>query len=90
MVTKSRVKSKHELVETTTTITKKTIITRTPHTSTVSSAKGASDQSANLNKGDDSGMITSITKYVILAMICLLSFSIRLFAVVRYESVSTP
>ncbi|KAF1772160.1 Oligosaccharyl transferase, STT3 subunit [Phytophthora cactorum] len=36
---------------------------------------------------DDENALAPVAKYAILAMICLMSFSIRLFAVVRYESV---
>lgn len=36
---------------------------------------------------DDSSVLAPIAKYAILGMICLMSFAIRLFAVVRYESV---
>ncbi|EEY58025.1 dolichyl-diphosphooligosaccharide-protein glycosyltransferase subunit STT3A, putative [Phytophthora infestans T30-4] len=36
---------------------------------------------------DDENAVAPVAKYAILAMICLMSFSIRLFAVVRYESV---
>ncbi|KAF1334860.1 Dolichyl-diphosphooligosaccharide-protein glycosyltransferase, partial [Globisporangium splendens] len=36
---------------------------------------------------DDSNVLAPIAKYAILGMICLMSFAIRLFAVVRYESV---
>ena len=36
---------------------------------------------------DDMNALVPVAKFVILAMICLMSFSIRLFAVVRYESV---
>jgi hypothetical protein len=37
---------------------------------------------------DDQTALVPVAKYAILAMICLMSFAIRLFAVVRYESVS--
>lgn len=36
---------------------------------------------------DESSVLAPIAKYAILGMICLMSFAIRLFAVVRYESV---
>jgi hypothetical protein len=36
---------------------------------------------------DDSNALVPVAKYAILGMICLMSFAIRLFAVVRYESV---
>lgn len=36
---------------------------------------------------DDANVLAPIAKYAILGMICLMSFAIRLFAVVRYESV---
>ena len=36
---------------------------------------------------DDEHVLVPVTKFAILAMICLMSFAIRLFAVVRYESV---
>lgn len=36
---------------------------------------------------DDSTVLAPIAKFAILGMICLMSFAIRLFAVVRYESV---
>ncbi|RLN13773.1 hypothetical protein BBJ28_00013586, partial [Nothophytophthora sp. Chile5] len=36
---------------------------------------------------DDAHVLAPIAKYAILGMICLMSFAIRLFAVVRYESV---
>ena len=36
---------------------------------------------------DDSATITPPFKFAILALICIMSFGIRLFAVVRYESV---
>jgi dolichyl-diphosphooligosaccharide--protein glycosyltransferase len=37
---------------------------------------------------DEMDSMSHVMKYVILAMICLMAFSIRLFAVVRWESVS--
>lgn len=36
---------------------------------------------------DESNVLAPTAKYAILGMICLMSFAIRLFAVVRYESV---
>lgn len=45
------------------------------------------DSSFNGDVEDDSSIIAPIAKYGILGMICLMSFAIRLFAVVRYESV---
>lgn len=39
------------------------------------------------NEKHNQAGLEGVLKYVILAMICLMSFSIRLFAVVRYESV---
>ena len=39
-----------------------------------------------LRKQELSGLST-VAKYAILGLICILAFSIRLFAVVRYESV---
>lgn len=60
----------------------------------------AKDEAANLVFGvsldsphdieDDANVLAPIAKYAILGMICLMSFAIRLFAVVRYESVCLP
>ena len=38
---------------------------------------------------DDDHVLVPVAKFAILAMICLMSFAIRLFAVVRYESVGS-
>jgi dolichyl-diphosphooligosaccharide--protein glycosyltransferase len=37
--------------------------------------------------GEQLGGMSTVMKYGILGLICLLAFSIRLFAVVRFESV---
>lgn len=39
-------------------------------------------------EGDESSWVSPVLKYTILGLICLISFSIRLFAVARWESVS--
>jgi len=60
-----------------------TVKSKVPETSTYSSdfASGKFFQSEDLSG------IPTVLKYTILGLICLLAFSIRLFAVVRYESV---
>mmetsp|Transcript_36334 Transcript_36334/g.34341 ORF Transcript_36334/g.34341 Transcript_36334/m.34341 type:complete len:870 (+) Transcript_36334:80-2689(+) len=45
------------------------------------------DTSVQEHKEEDLSGIPTVLKYTILGLICLLAFSIRLFAVVRYESV---
>lgn len=58
----------------------------------VETLAGDSDAAANSTDTDDMAIedlswFTSLLKYVILLLICLLAFSIRLVSVVRYESV---
>ncbi len=45
------------------------------------------DPKSSIDIEDQSSVLAPIAKYAILGMICLMSFAIRLFAVVRYESV---
>jgi hypothetical protein len=40
-------------------------------------------------EGDESSWLSPVLKYSALGLICLISFSIRLFAVARWESVSS-
>jgi hypothetical protein len=46
------------------------------------------DPNSPVDIEDQSNVLAPVAKYGILGMICLMSFAIRLFAVVRYESVS--
>ena len=58
-----------------------------PATSTTKSAPKTSSNNINVVQDEDLSGIPTVLKYGILGLICLLAFSIRLFAVVRYESV---
>lgn len=72
----------------------------TPAPASSKKESDAKDETANLVFGvsldsphdieDDANVLAPIAKYAILGMICLMSFAIRLFAVVRYESVRSP